>query len=161
MMRIVDDYFEKKYVEYETAKIEKQNYFAMKYILNADDVIGKDRKKISGMRKRDFIRWYYGVSKSILKNKNFLEKIKNEIIERKSQNYTNDEIIFDNYTVTGVFLPANEFSYINDISEKVQQIEQFKLKFKGLIDEKDISKIDLNKNKSADNFAYPIEDLRK
>ena len=144
---LVDKYFENK-IEFYKNKISKSTDYNVIYTyLNATDITGKDHKKTKGKRKQDFIKWYYDTSKKLL-TKDLLKEIKQEIISNKSITYSNDEVVFNDYKITGIFIPVTKEMSNSEVQQRKEKIKDFK----GYIMVSDIAKINLPKI-SADKFV--------
>jgi hypothetical protein len=123
-------------------------------------------QKVKAERKRKFIKWYYDTVKKII-TKPFISKIINDI--NKSRNivgdYTNDEVIFNNYKVKGAYIVTNFAEFTDDIIKNYALFEEpdpfgeyinalEKIPFLGFIFDQNIIKIDTEKKKYASDFAF-------
>jgi hypothetical protein len=135
----------------------------------------------SGNNKKDFIKWYFDISKKLLKDKKLINDIYNEVIVPMPV-YTNDEVIFNNYTVKGAYiitdiiradkktfeedvvnLGSSAFYYENDpkpvdiIKERESLEDGLKkanIKYLGTLMREDIVYIDVRKNRTAERYAF-------
>ncbi len=117
-------------------------------------------KKIIGKRKQDFIKWYYDESKKILNLKKSIKIIKDEIESNKSITWQNDEVVFNNYIVKGVFITIANNKNITRLQSLYDTIKDLNIKFKGFIKQTDISMINVEKGIKPDKFVYFIKEIK-
>ena len=145
----------------------------------------KATKKEIGIRKRDFIKWYYGFMKKFVNIHK--EDLKKEISQSSLDNsmngmkYNNDEIIFNDYTIKGLYIISDqedEESFFTSYAlnyhtgakdalygKQIETVKKYKLPYKGFIYRGDIENIKLPNNPASKYvFNIPlkkIEEFRK
>jgi hypothetical protein len=138
--------------------------------------------KIRGERKREFIKWYYDTSKKIIKKhgQKIIDAVKKTTASSVDSHFNNDEIVFSQYKVKGVYVIVDirkkdfenyqkELDYLKDFGlDLFLETECNNLKktgydklFKGLLDKQDVPGIDKDKGRTPDKFAFGTKEQIK
>ena len=173
IMPLMKEYFVKEIKTY-NSKITIQNISKMDMLLHLKEK-DKDGKK---RRVQKFVKWYYGVSKDIMKKykNDIIKYFKDQIPISKNDYYKNDEIIFNEYRIKGAYIVSDDFKkdFIQGIKDLVdfamspsdipiihhyEELKKSDIPFLGFIYKEQITKIDPKHPASKYKFDIDMNEV--